>query len=117
MALSSNLSITVGSVTRSYNETGTLPQGKIRTASITNGQSGLRISHEEKAKRDRGLVEFSETVADATTGLPVPQKFHLVIDQPMQPNLHMADLEALIRGGLTWLLASDNLTRVLIGEY
>jgi hypothetical protein len=117
MALSSNLSIAVGSVTRSYNETGTLPQGKIRTAALTSGQAGLRISHEEKAKRDRGLLEFSETTTDATTGSPHTQKFHLVFDQPMQPNLKVADLQALIRGGLTWLLADDNLQRILIGEY
>jgi hypothetical protein len=116
MALNNNLSITVDAVARSYNETGTLPQGKIRTAQLTNGQSGLRISHEEKSKRDRGLVEFSETTS-TEAGIITNQKFHLVFDQPMQPNLELPEFEALVRGGLTWLLTGDNLTRVLIGEY
>ena len=117
MALSNNLTITINALARSYNETGTLPKGKIRTASITGGQAGLKISHEERASRDRGLVEFSEVTQDATTGLTTGQKFHLVIDQPMQPNMKLAELELLVRGSLTWLLADDNLNRVLIGEY
>lgn len=117
MALNSNLTVTIDTVDRSYNETGTLPQGKVRTAQLTDGQAGLRISHEEKKLRDRALVEFSESTRDATTGDATDQKFHLVIDQPMQPNPEVSALEALIRGGLTWLLASDNLSRVLNGEY
>lgn len=115
MALSSNLIIAVDSTDRNYNETGTLPKGKIRTASLSNGQAGLKISHEEKSGRDRGLVEFSEATDSA--GKITNQKFHLVFDQPQQPNMELPELEALVRGGLTWLLTGDNLTRVLIGEY
>lgn len=119
MALSSNLTIVVGGVSRAYNETGTLPQGKVRTAILTNGQAGMRISHEEKGARDRALVEFTEDTANVTTGAPLKQKFHIVIDQPQQPNLDAAALKAMIMAGCLWLTADSgaNLDRILIGEY
>lgn len=124
--LADQQTITVSTVPRTYEKTWDAEFAKeiaegstsVRKASLTDGNSILRVSHSESKGVERHLVSVRDKTQAAGEEDPTIVQAHVVLTCPADDPTEAANVVALAQGLLEEITASSNaiLTAVVAGQ-